>query len=94
MTVKNVGNRKGFETVQLYILDEECAVPRPIKELKGFAKLDLKPGQSKNVIMELTKKDFSFWNSKIKDWFFEKGTFFIQIGSSSKDIRVQKQIEL
>jgi beta-glucosidase len=94
LTVRNVGNRKGLETVQLYIQDVECTFPRPIKELKGFTKVDLKPGQSRNVVIELTTKDFSFWNPKIKDWFFEKGAFIIQVGSSSKEIHVQKQIEL
>jgi beta-glucosidase len=94
LTVKNIGNRKGLETVQLYIQDEECTFPRPIKELKGFAKVDLKPGQSKKVVIELTKNDFSFWNPKIKDWFFEKGAFVIHIGSSSKNIHITKRIEL
>ncbi len=94
VTVKNVGNRRGLETVQLYVQDVECTVPRPLKELKGFTKVDLEPGQSKNVVIELTTKDFSFWNPKTKDWFFEKGTFVIQVGSSSKEIKVQKQIEL
>jgi len=93
-TIKNLGKRRGLETVQLYIQDVECSVPRPIKELKGFAKVDLKPGQSRNIVIELTEMDFSFWNPKTKDWFFEKGTFVIQIGSSSKDIRIQKQIKL
>ncbi len=93
-TLKNLGKRRGLETVQLYIQDVKCTVPRPIKELKGFAKLNLKPGQSRNIVMELTEKDFSFWNPKTKDWFFEKGTFVIQVGSSSKDIRIQKQIKL
>jgi beta-glucosidase len=92
--VKNVGNRRGLETVQLYVQDVESAVPRPLKELKGFTKVDLESGQSKNVAIELTTKDFSFWNPETKDWFFEKGAFIIQVGSSSKEIKVQKQIEL
>jgi beta-glucosidase len=56
--------------------------------------VNLDPGQSKIVVIELNKKDFSFWNPETKDWFFEKGTFVIHIGSSSKDIRLEKQIEL
>jgi beta-glucosidase len=92
--VKNVGNRRGLETVQLYVQDVECTVPRPLKELKGFTKVDLESGQSKDVVIELTKKDFSFWNPETKDWFFEKGAFIIQVGSSSKEIKIQKQIEL
>lgn len=93
-TVRNVGMKTGLETAQLYIQDIESAVPRPIKELKGFKKVNLDPGQSKIVVIELNKKDFSFWNPETKDWFFEKGTFVIHIGSSSKDIRLEKQIEL
>jgi beta-glucosidase len=93
-TLKNVGKRKGLETVQLYIQDKECSIPRPIKELKGFAKVDLEPGQSRTVVLELSKMDFSFWNPATKNWYFEPGAFNIQIGSSSKDIRMQKKIEL
>jgi beta-glucosidase len=93
-TVKNVGKKTGAETAQLYIQDVESTVPRPVKELKGFTKVELEPGQNKNVVIELTKKDFSFWNPMTKDWYFEKGAFIIQVGSSSKEIKVQKQIEL
>jgi beta-glucosidase len=93
-TVKNIGTRRGLETVQLYVQDVKCAVPRPVKELKGFAKVDLEPGQSKNVVIELTTKDFSYWNPETKGWFFEKGAFIIQVGSSSKEIHIQKQVEL
>jgi beta-glucosidase len=94
LTVKNVGNRRGHETIQLYIQDVKCTVPRPLKELKGFTKIELEPGQSKDVVMELTKKDFSFWNPEIRDWFFENGAFIIQVGSSSKEIHIQQRIEL
>jgi len=94
LTVKNVGNRKGLETAQLYIQDIESTVPRPVKELKGFKKVNLEPGQSRTVVIELTKKDFSFWNPETKDWFFEKGAFIVQVGSSSKEIKVQKHIVL
>jgi len=93
-TVKNIGKIQGAETAQLYVQDIESTVPRPIKELKGFKKVDLKPGQSKAVVIELKKKDFSFWNPETKDWFFEKGTFIIHVGGSSKDIRLHKQIDL
>ena len=78
----------------MYIQDIESTVPRPLKELKGFKKVDLEPGQCKTVVIELNKKDFSFWNPETKDWFFEKGAFIIHVGASSKDIRLQKQINL
>ena len=92
--LKNTGDKKGLETVQLYIQDVECSLPRPVKELKGFQKVDLGQGESKTVVLELHKKDFSFWNPKTKDWVAEKGTFIVCIGSSSKDIRLKKKIEL
>jgi len=93
-TVKNIGKIQGAETAQLYVQDIESTVPRPIKELKGFKKVDLKPGQRKAVVIELKKKDFSFWNPETKDWYFEKGAFIIHVGASSKDIRLHKQIDL
>jgi beta-glucosidase len=93
-TVKNVGRTKGMEIAQLHVQDVECSVPRPVKELKGFQKVELAPGQSKTVSLELNKKDFSFWNPQTKGWFAEKGKFIIHIGSSSRDIRLKKEIEL
>jgi beta-glucosidase len=93
-TVKNTGNKKGLETVQLYVQDIESSLPRPVKELKRFQKVDLEHGQSITVTLELNKTDFSFWNPATKDWFAEKGAFTILIGSSSSDIRLKKEIEL
>jgi beta-glucosidase len=93
-TIKNIGNRKGAEIAQLYIHDVESSVPRPVKELKGFKKVDLEKGQSATVSLQLSKKDFSFWDPASKDWFAEKGKFIIYIGSSLKDIRLKKEIEL
>jgi beta-glucosidase len=93
-TVKNTGRRQGLETAQLYVQDIESSVPRPLKELKGFKKVSLKPGESKNVSLKLHKADFSFWNPETKGWFAEKGKFVIHVGSSSSDIRLQKEIEL
>lgn len=94
LTVKNVGKNKGLEIVQLYVQDVECSVPRPVKELKGFQKVDLEPGQSKTVVISLDKKHFSFWNPETRGWFAEKGKFVIRVGSSSRDIRLKKEIEL
>jgi beta-glucosidase len=93
-TIKNIGKKKGSEIAQLYIQDPECTVPRPVKELKGFRKVDLIPGENTTVEMALQKQDFSFWNPKTKDWFIEKGRFNIFVGSSSKDIKLKKSIEL
>jgi beta-glucosidase len=93
-TIKNIGKKKGSEIAQLYIQDPECTIPRPVKELKGFRKVDLIPGENTTVEMALQKQDFSFWNPKTKDWFIEKGRFNIFVGSSSKDIKLKKSIEL
>jgi beta-glucosidase len=93
-TLKNTGKRQGLETAQLYVQDVESSVPRPVKELKGLQKVELKPGQSKTVAITLSKDDFSFWNPGTKDWFAEKGKFVIHVGSSSADIRLTKEVEL
>jgi beta-glucosidase len=92
--VKNIGNLKGAEIAQLYVENVQCSVPRPVKELKGFKKLELTPGESAGVVLQLTKKDFSFWNPATKDWFAENGVFVLHVGSSSKDIKLKKEITL
>jgi beta-glucosidase len=93
-TVKNSGMTRGAEIAQLYIQDVECSLPRPAKELKGFQKVDLEPGQSKTITLTLNKMDLSFWSPEIKGWLAEKGKFVIQVGSSSNDIRLKQEIEL
>ncbi len=93
-SVKNTGRVKGMETAQLYIQDVESSVLRPVKELKSLQKVELEPGQAKTVQIELSKKDFSFWNPATKDWFAEKGKFIIHVGASSKDFRLKQEVEL
>ena len=93
-TLKNTGDFKGMETAQLYVSDVEASVERPLKELKGFKKVELNPGESKTVEIKLDKKDFSFWNPETKDWYAEKGKFVVRVGSSSADIKLYKEIEL
>lgn len=93
-TVTNTGKHKGSEIAQLYIQDVECSEVRPPKELKGFQKVELESGQSADVNIELGKDAFSFWSPVIKNWTTEKGKFILFVGSSAKDIRLQKKIEL
>ena len=93
-TIKNSGDMKGAETVQLYVRDVKCSVMRPDKELKGFKKIFLEPGEIKTVKMILNKYDFSFWDEKINDWNAEPGEFEIIIGSSSNDIRLKTQLNI
>ena len=87
--LENTGNREGAEVVQLYLHDVESSFPRPPKELKGFKKIFLKPKQKEIVIFELNREDLAFFNEELNDWVVENGTFKIQIGSSSEDIRLE-----
>ncbi len=87
VTITNTGKRAGKEVVQLYLQDPKCTVKRPEKELKGFRKIDLKPGESKKVTFALTKRDLAFYDVKSKTWVAEKGDYNVLVGSSSRDIR-------
>lgn len=83
--VKNTGSVEGAEVVQLYIQDVQASVDRPVKELKGFQKVNLKPGEAKTVSMQLTRAYFSFWDEAFKAWKAEPGEFTIRVGDSSKN---------
>lgn len=85
--VKNVGKVKGKEVVQLYIGDEKASVERPLKELKGFRKVELFPGEEKTVEFEVTLKDLMFYDEGSHGWKAEPGKFKAYVGSSSADIR-------
>lgn len=86
--IKNIGTRAGKEIVQLYVSDKEASLPRPVKELKGFAKVELKPDEIKTVGFTLSDRDFSLYNPYLGKWVAEAGEFEILIGSSSKDIQL------
>jgi beta-glucosidase len=89
VTVTNTGSRPGKEVVQLYIRDVVGSVTRPVKELKGFQKIDLKPGESRNVTFTITTNDLKFYNYDLKyDW--EPGEFQIMIGGNSRDVKTGK----
>lgn len=92
--VKNTGQRTGKEVVQLYIRDIESSQERPIKELKGFEKVLLKPGEQKIVKFVLNKKAFSFYDPHQNCWVAEPGDFEILVGSSSSDIRLKAAFNL
>jgi beta-glucosidase len=86
----NTGKRKGKEVSQLYIHDAESSVVRPYKELKGFAKTELEPGESKQVSVLLNRRALQFYDVTSKSWVAEPGQFEILIGSSSKDLILKK----
>ena len=89
--VKNTGKRAGTETVQLYIRDLVSSVTRPVKELKGFEKISLQPGETKTVSLEITPDLPAFYDVKMK-YVVEPGDFEIMVGSSSRDADLQKII--
>ena len=92
--VKNTGKMAGKEVVQLYVSDKTNAVMRPEKELKNFVKVELQPQEEKTVTMELKKRSFAWYNTKVNDWYAASGMYEILIGSSSRDIRLTKTVEL
>jgi beta-glucosidase len=89
ITVTNTGNRAGKEVVQLYIHDVVGANTRPVKELKGFQKIELKPGESKTVSFNITTKDLTYYHFD-NTWGWEAGDFEIMIGGNSKDVKMAK----
>ena len=90
--VKNTGDVFGGEVAQLYVADKESTIFRPVKELKGFKKVFLNPGEEATVTLELSKRAFAFYNVKLGDWMVESGEFDILVGASSRDIRLSKTI--
>lgn len=87
VNVKNTGTCEGQEVVQLYISDKKSSLPRPIKELKGFKKVRLAPGEEKAVTLTIDRKALSFFDDTRHEWVAEPGKFEAIIGSSSKDIK-------
>ena len=93
-TVNNTGAVAGYEIAQLYVADKVSTIYRPAKELKGFKKVWLEPGESKEVEIELCKRAFAFYNVNISDWCVESGEFEILVGASSADIRLTATVNV
>ncbi len=89
--VKNAGKVEGDEIVQMYIRDLVSSVTRPVKELKGFARISLKPGETKKVVFDITPEELAFHNIGMK-YVVEPGTFEIMTGPSSHDEDLQKTV--
>ena len=90
----NTGSRAGAEVAELYIHQDNPSLPRPLKELKGFAKIFLKPGEKQTVSIPLDQRAFAFYNPAQAGWVSEAGNFEILVGSSSRDIRLQDTFHL
>ena len=94
VTVKNTGNREGQEVVQLYISDKKSSLPRPVKELKGFRKVKLAPGEEREVSFTVDKEALSFFDDAKHAWVAEPGKFEAVIAASAADIRGVVPFEL
>jgi beta-glucosidase len=92
--IRNIGQTAGAEVAELFVSDDHASVPRPIKELKGFARVDLQPGEAKHVALTLNRRAFSFYDVTNKQWKAEPGTFKILLGSSSEKIELQATYSL
>ena len=90
----NTGQRVGKEVAQVYVGDVESSVERPLKELKGFEKVELAPGETRRVRIVLHADDFKFFSDKKNAWVLERGAFSIKVGSSSRQIRLEKTVRL
>ncbi len=92
--IKNTGTRDAAEVAQIYVSDSKASLPRPPRELKGFAKIFLKAGERKSVTIALRENSFMFYDAGKKNWIAEKGDFKILVGSSSRDIRLSGDYRL
>ena len=92
--VRNTGDREGAEVVQLYIADPVAGIDRPSKELKGFEKITLKPGETKTVSFTIEADDLSYYSIEQNGWVADAGEFQALIGPSSADIRTSASFEL
>ena len=94
LEVRNQGNRAGAEIVQLYLHDGHSSVDRPVKELKGFRRVELAPGKSATVSFKLDKSSLAYYSTQKKNWVAEPGSFDVMVGASSADIRLKGSFEL
>ncbi|MBD5233331.1 MAG: beta-glucosidase [Bacteroidales bacterium] len=93
-TLTNTGKREAAEVAQVYVSDTECSVPRPLKELKGFEKVLLKPGESRQLKIVLDSEAFSFYDMDRHKFIVEPGEFIISVGNSSADLPLAEKIIL
>lgn len=93
-TIKNTGDVAGSEIAQVYVAKPESKIFRAPKELKGFVKIHLDPGEEKKVSVELDDRAFAFWNTATEDWCVESGEYKILVGASSRDIRLEAAVKM
>lgn len=94
LTVKNIGKVAGADVAQLYVHQQKSTLARPEKELKGFQKVFLNPGESKQITITLNEDAFKYFNDNLNKWVMEPGTFDILVGNSSRDIKLSGKVNL
>ena len=94
VNVRNTGKRPGAEVIEVYVHDGHSKIDRPVHELKAFKRVELQPGETKTVEFSLDQSAFSYWSPEKRDWTMDPGSFEIQIGASSRDIRLKTTVEL
>ena len=92
--IQNTGSRRGAEIAQLYVHDETPKIDRPEQELKGFARLELAPGETKTAKYHLDRSSFAYYDEAAHDWALPPGLFTIKVGASSRDIKLSQNLEL
>jgi beta-glucosidase len=92
--IKNTGKRAGSEIAQIYVKPHQSRLKRPIKELKGFRKIHLNPGESKTISVTLTGRDFAYFDDRHETWVVDSGLYSIVVGASSKDIQLEEILRM
>ena len=92
VTIKNAGEMTAKEVIQIYVSDPESRIEQPVKELAGFEKVELKPGQTKTVSIALDQNGFKYYDADEGKWILEPGVFVVRAGSSSADLRLSQPI--
>ncbi len=94
VTVKNTGARAGKEVVQLYVAPPAGGMFRPVRELRAYSKVELAPGESRTVELTLGGRAFAYYDVQAKDWRVDSGTYMVEAGSSSRDIRLMQAVKV
>jgi beta-glucosidase len=92
--VRNTGKRAGAEVAQVYVGDPSATVPRPVRELKGFSRVELKPGESRQVSLKLDRRSLAYWDVQGKAWKVDPGKFTVYVGDSSANVPLKADIKV
>lgn len=92
IALRNTGDRAGSEVVQLYVGAESSAPARPVRELRGFTKVHLEPGEGTHVHLVLAERDLAYWNTRARRWQVDPGFYRVEVGSHSRDIRLTEMV--